>query len=85
MSDNSLSTCATFHTHSLLSVHTYKGVGECDCDNQCTGAVVAAVIDAMVVFILVAVIAIITGVTLWRKWKEGMRNKSQLSEFINGK
>ena len=57
-------------------MHTYKGVGECDCGSHCTGTVVAAVIEAvMLVFIFVAVIAIIAGVTLWRKHKEGVRSK----------
>ena len=59
-------------TVSFLCTHTHPGVTE---SNSCTGAVVAAVIDAVAVFILVAVIAIIVVVTLWRKHKKGVRSK----------
>ena len=41
---------------------------ECDCNSQCTGAVVAAILEPVVMgLIIVTVIGIVVGITRWRK------------------
>ena len=65
--NSSLSATSHNHslTHSLLTVHLHTGIKECDCNSQYTGAVVAAVLEPVV--IIATVIAIVVGITRWRK------------------